>query len=184
MPFQPLQDSDPDKPCLADLGLLVIRLLAVATFTYYQLNRQLHLAVDHLWEGADWDLVSQLAERGLPSPDLIAAAAVGIQIVTLLGVVLRLSFHPDDWILALFGDRPLAEPQSPGLGPLPRHFPWSRLRRSRSPLPRSPPRRPPCPEAGRLKTGQGPRSRLFRKIQMKFPLKAGAVAALIPDAFV
>ena len=87
MPFQPLQDSDPDKPCLADLGLLVIRLLAVATFTYYQLNRQFHLAVDHLWEGADWDLVSQLADRGLPSPDLIAAA-VGIQIVTLLGVVL------------------------------------------------------------------------------------------------
>jgi uncharacterized membrane protein YphA (DoxX/SURF4 family) len=87
MPFQPLQDSDPDKPRLADLGLLVIRLLAVATFAYYQLVRQLHLAVDHLWEGADWDLVSQLAERGLPSPDIIASAAVGLQIVTLLGVV-------------------------------------------------------------------------------------------------
>jgi uncharacterized membrane protein YphA (DoxX/SURF4 family) len=101
MPFQPLQDSDPDKPCLADLGLLVIRLLAVATFTYYQLNRQLHLAVDHLWEGADWDLVSQLAERGLPSPDLIAAAAVGIQIVTLLGVVLGIFTRINALLFAL-----------------------------------------------------------------------------------
>jgi uncharacterized membrane protein YphA (DoxX/SURF4 family) len=87
MPFQPLQDSDPDRPRLADLGLLVIRLLAVATFAYYQLVRQLHLAVDFLWEGAEWDLVSQLAGLGLPSPDLIASASVGLQIVTLLGVV-------------------------------------------------------------------------------------------------
>lgn len=88
MPFQPLQDSDPDKPRLADLGLLVIRLLAVATFAYYQLVHQFHFAVDYLWDGADWDLVSQLAERGLPYADIVASASVGLQIATLLGVVL------------------------------------------------------------------------------------------------
>lgn len=88
MPFQPLQDSDPDKPRLADLGLLVIRLLAVATFAYYQLIHQFHHAVDYLWDGAEWDLVSQLAELGLPYADIVASASVGLQIATLLGVVL------------------------------------------------------------------------------------------------
>lgn len=88
MPFQPLQDSDPDKPRLADLGLLVIRLLAVATFAYYQLVHQFHFAVDYLWDGAEWDLVGQLAERGLPYADIVASASVGLQIATLLGVVL------------------------------------------------------------------------------------------------
>ncbi len=88
MPFQPLQDSDPDKPRLADLGLLVIRLLAVATFAYYQLVRQFHLCVDYLWDGADWDLVSQLAELGLPYADIVATGSIGLQIATLLGVVL------------------------------------------------------------------------------------------------
>lgn len=88
MPFQPLQDSDPDKPRLADLGLLVIRLLAAATFAYYQLVDQFHFAVDYLWDGADWNLVSQLAERGLPYADIVASASVGLQIATLFGVVL------------------------------------------------------------------------------------------------
>ena len=88
MPFHPLQDSDPDKPRLADLGLLVIRLLAAATFFYYQLGGQLGKALAHIWDAAEWDLVGQLAALGLPMAGTIAAVAIGLQAVTLLGVVL------------------------------------------------------------------------------------------------
>ena len=101
MPFQPLQDSDPDKARLADLGLLVIRILAVATFAYYQLVSQFHLAVDYLWDGADWDLVSQLAERGLPYPHIVASASVGLQIATLLGVFLGIFTRINALLFAL-----------------------------------------------------------------------------------
>lgn len=87
MPFQPLQDSDSDKPRLADLGLLVIRVLSVATFSYYQLASQLGLALGHLWDGSDWSLVAQLTERGIPAPSAVAAAATGLLTANLLGVL-------------------------------------------------------------------------------------------------
>ena len=87
MPFQPLQDSNPDKPRLADLGLLLIRLLVVATYVYYQLLAQLKLTVAHVWDGSDWDLVGQLAQLGVPSPDIVAAASIALQSTALLGVV-------------------------------------------------------------------------------------------------
>ena len=88
MPFQPLQDSDPDKPRLADFGLFVIRAFSAATFFYYQLWNLLGEAVSHAWDAAQWDLVGQLSERGLPMPDVIAVAAVGLLAVALLGVFL------------------------------------------------------------------------------------------------
>jgi len=88
MPFHPLQDSDPDKPRLADLGLLIIRLLSVATFFYYQLVELLGKAVSHIWDASDWDLVGQLSERGLPMPGVIAVAGVGFLAISLLGVFL------------------------------------------------------------------------------------------------
>ncbi len=86
MPFHPLQDSESDRPRLADLGLLVIRTLAVLFFFYYQLAAQLSLASNRLWEGDEWDLVDQLAERELPMPDLAAMGLVGLLAVAQLGV--------------------------------------------------------------------------------------------------
>src|SRR5690606_26080659 len=88
MPFHPLQDDSTDKPRLADLGLLVIRFLSVATFSYYQLAGQLGRALAHVWDGTAWDLAEQLAGRGLPVPGVIAAAAVVLAATTLLGALL------------------------------------------------------------------------------------------------
>ncbi len=88
MSFQPLQDPAPDKSRIADLGLLVIRLLSAATFVYYQLASQLGRAFKHVWDGTDWELAAQLAERGLPVPGIVAAVAVALLAATLLGVAL------------------------------------------------------------------------------------------------
>lgn len=101
MPFQPLQDSDSDKPRLADLGLLVIRLLGVATYFYYQLATQLGEAVRHLWDGVEWGLAGQLAERGLPMPSVAAAAAVGLEAVSMLGLSLGFFTRINALFLAL-----------------------------------------------------------------------------------
>jgi len=119
MLFQPIQDSNPDRPRLADLGLLVIRLFAVATFAYYQLARQFHFAVDFLWDGADWELVGQLAGRGFSSPEGIAVATVGLQIVTLLGVVLGIFTRISALLFALMTGFVLFTPitLSPSLNP-------------------------------------------------------------------
>jgi uncharacterized membrane protein YphA (DoxX/SURF4 family) len=87
MPFQPLQDSDPDRPRPADLGLLVIRVFTVAAFTYYQLADQLRLALGHLWDATDWDLVTQLTDRGSPAPSAAAAIATGLCAANLLGLL-------------------------------------------------------------------------------------------------
>ncbi len=88
MSFQLLQDSDPERPRLADLGLLAIRLSSVATFAYYQLADQLGQAVGHLWDESGWSLVDQLAERDLPVPGMVAPLAVALMSTTLLGVLL------------------------------------------------------------------------------------------------
>ncbi len=88
MSSQALQDSEPDRPRLADLGLLVIRLLSVSTFVYYQLASQLGQAVEHLWEETPWSLVDQLGELGLPAPWFLAPLAVALMATSLLGLLL------------------------------------------------------------------------------------------------
>lgn len=80
--------SASDRPRLADLGLLTIRLFTVLTFAYYQLAHQLRQAIDHLWEEAPWSLVSQLGDRGLPSPELLAPLGIALMTTTLMGVLL------------------------------------------------------------------------------------------------
>lgn len=87
MSFQPLQDSDPDRVRPSDFGLLIIRLLIVAAFTYYQLADQLALAHGYLWDAADWNLVAQLSERGTPAPPIVAALATGLFAGNLLGLL-------------------------------------------------------------------------------------------------
>lgn len=119
MLFQSIEESDPDRPRLADLGLLVIRLFAAASFAYYQLARQFHLAVDFLWDGADWELIGQLAGRGFSSPEGMAVAAIGLQIMTLLGVVLGIFTRISALLFALMTGFVLFTPitLSPSLNP-------------------------------------------------------------------
>lgn len=88
MSFQLLQDSDPDRPRLADLGLLTIRFFSVAIFVYYQLANQFEQAIDHVWDEAAWSLVDQFAERGLPAPGMLAPLATVLMATSLLGVLL------------------------------------------------------------------------------------------------
>lgn len=101
MPFQPLQDSDPDQPRPADLGLLVIRLLTVAAFTYYQLATQSGLALGHLWDGVEWSLVAQLTELGTPAPSAVAAVATGLCAANLLGLLFGFFTRINALLLAL-----------------------------------------------------------------------------------
>ena len=88
MPFQPLSDNDPDKLQPGDLGLLIIRVITVAIFSYYQLGSQLSHAVDYVWDNGEWDLVNQLAGKNLPFPSIVTLAAVAILTISLLGVLI------------------------------------------------------------------------------------------------
>lgn len=119
MPFQPLQDYDPDKPRLADLGLLIIRLLVVSAYAYYQLLAQLKLAVAHVWDGAEWELVGQLAALGLPSPEILAAGSIGLHAAALLGVAVGIFTRINSLLSFLICGFVLftAIPLSPGLTP-------------------------------------------------------------------
>ena len=101
MPFHPLQDSKSDHSQLADLGLLVIRLLTAATFAYYQLVHHLQLALAHLWDGSEWNLVSQFTERGFPLPSILAASAIGLFAANLLGFLLGFFTRFNSLLLAL-----------------------------------------------------------------------------------
>lgn len=87
MPFQPLPEADSNRSALVDLGILVTRVLAVVAFFYYQLRHQLALAIDHLWDGAEWDLVGQIVELGLPVAEVVASASVGLLATALLGTI-------------------------------------------------------------------------------------------------
>jgi uncharacterized membrane protein YphA (DoxX/SURF4 family) len=88
MPFQPLPDTGPEKPQLTDLGLLVIRVVTVTIFFYYQLRTQLTSAQNFIWDAGEWDLIKQLGAKGLPMPDMVAAGGIAIFTISLLGVFL------------------------------------------------------------------------------------------------
>jgi uncharacterized membrane protein YphA (DoxX/SURF4 family) len=86
MSFQPLPDTGPEKPKLADFGLFVIRSLTVAAFFYYQLASHLISAKSFIWDVGEWDLVAQLEAKGLPMPDIFAVSATILLAISLLGV--------------------------------------------------------------------------------------------------
>jgi uncharacterized membrane protein YphA (DoxX/SURF4 family) len=71
----------------SDFGLLIIRLLVVAAFTYYQLADQLALAHGYLWDANGWNLIAQLSERGVPAPPIVATVATGLCAANLLGLL-------------------------------------------------------------------------------------------------
>ena len=101
MPFTPLPETDPQKPTGADLGLLMIRFVAVAAFFYYQLIDQLDLARLYLWEKTEWDLVTQLSERELPFPGPVACFLVLVFTFSLLGALVGIFTRINSLILLL-----------------------------------------------------------------------------------
>jgi len=119
MPFHPLNESIPDQPRLADLGLLVIRVLVAITFSYYQLASQLGFALARIWDSAEWPLVDQLSGLDLPMPAVIAFGAVGLQVVNLLGVFFGIFTRINALLLAIMAGFVLflAIPYSPTLNP-------------------------------------------------------------------
>ncbi len=88
MPFQPIPENKSSKPQSSDLALLLIRILAVLAFLYYQLGNQLNLARLYLWEKAEWSLVGSITDLGLPVPGVIAMSAVMLLTIALLGITL------------------------------------------------------------------------------------------------
>lgn len=76
MPFQPLPDNGPQRTAASDVGLFVVRLFTAVTFFYYQLIEQLGQARNYFWEKAEWDLVNQFTDKGLPLPGVLAVAFV------------------------------------------------------------------------------------------------------------
>ncbi|MDF1823429.1 MAG: hypothetical protein P1U68_02240 [Verrucomicrobiales bacterium] len=87
MPFQPLPDTGPGKPKPSDFGLLLIRILAAATFSYYQLFQQLCLAGKYVWEKEPWDLMEQLSAQGLFYSGPVAVAMVAALTLSFVGLV-------------------------------------------------------------------------------------------------
>jgi uncharacterized membrane protein YphA (DoxX/SURF4 family) len=101
MPFQPLPDTGPEKPHPGDFGLLLIRIITVAIFFYYQLGTQLALAIDFIWDAGEWDLVTQLTDKGSPAPNVVALLSVAILTIALLGVLIGIFTRINGLILTL-----------------------------------------------------------------------------------
>jgi len=101
MPFQPLPDTGPEKPHPGDFGLLVIRIITVAIFFYYQLGAQMALGIDFIWDAGEWDLVTQLTDKGLPAPTVLALVSVAVLTISLLGVLIGIFTRINALILTL-----------------------------------------------------------------------------------
>jgi len=101
MPFQPLPDTGPEKPHPGDFGLLLIRIIAVAIFFYYQLGAQMALGIDFIWDAGEWDLVTQLTDKGLPAPTVLALVSVAVLTISLLGVLIGIFTRINALILTL-----------------------------------------------------------------------------------
>ncbi|MDP4937818.1 MAG: DoxX family membrane protein, partial [Verrucomicrobiales bacterium] len=81
---------------------LIIRIITVAIFFYYQHVAQMALGIDFVWDAGEWDLVTQLTDRGLPSPAVLALVSVAVLTISLLGLVLGIFTRINALILALF----------------------------------------------------------------------------------
>jgi uncharacterized membrane protein YphA (DoxX/SURF4 family) len=87
MPFQPIPDKGPKRPGSSDIGLFVIRLLTAVTFSYYQLLGLLSKAKNHVWDKAEWDLVTKFLELGIPVPGVLATVFVTLLLLSIIGIV-------------------------------------------------------------------------------------------------
>lgn len=119
MSFYLMPEEGRKAPPFADLALLVIRLLTVAAFFYYQLVGQIHSGFHHLWNRREWDLADQFQERGLPQAGLLAVLAVLAAAAAALGIAFGFLTRLNGFLLmalagwALFSTIPL----SPALNP-------------------------------------------------------------------
>ena len=88
MSFHPLPDTGPEKPHSPDVALFIIRFIAALTFFYYQFYEQVRKAIDFVWSKTEWDLVSQLADKGLPAPHILTVVAVALMAIALVAIAL------------------------------------------------------------------------------------------------
>lgn len=88
MPFQPLADKTDEKPVSLDLGFLILRLVAVFAFIYYELAAELRNALHFVWEQAEWPLIDQISEKGLPLPGVLSVIFVALVTIALLGIAI------------------------------------------------------------------------------------------------
>ncbi len=88
MSFQPLPDTGPEKPHSPDVALFVIRFITALAFFYYQFYEQIRHAIDFVWSKTEWDLVTQLAAKGLPFPHILTVVVVAIMAIALIAIAL------------------------------------------------------------------------------------------------
>ncbi|MEM7697257.1 MAG: hypothetical protein AAF236_02495 [Verrucomicrobiota bacterium] len=91
MPFQPVADPDQTRKVPHDIGLLILRVLVVGAFCYYQQIGLLLEAWGFTWSGTDWQFAQDLADQtALPFPGIIAVATVVVLTIVLFGLLLGL----------------------------------------------------------------------------------------------
>ncbi|MDA7921337.1 DoxX family protein [Verrucomicrobiales bacterium] len=88
MPFQPLPDTGPEKTHAPDAALFIIRFFAALAFFYYQFYEQVRNAVNFIWSKTEWDLVTQLADKGLPLPNILTVVVVALMSIALVAIAL------------------------------------------------------------------------------------------------
>lgn len=87
-------ESSVDSPApqgggyLADIYLLLLRLVMTAPLFYYQIRQQSVVAWQSLWEKKDWPLLNAVTEMGLPQPQVTTVALVFVLVACPLGIVL------------------------------------------------------------------------------------------------
>jgi uncharacterized membrane protein YphA (DoxX/SURF4 family) len=86
MPFFLIADDALAKPDWRDVGLFFVRVLAILSFTYYQLVEQLRLAFDWLWTRAPWDLLDQITQSGHPFPPVLAVSLIVLLALTCFAI--------------------------------------------------------------------------------------------------
>lgn len=101
MPFQPLPDTGPENPHLPDVALFIIRFFAALACFYYQFYEQVRNAVNYVWSKTEWDLVTQLGDKGLPLPQYLAVVAVALMTIALVAIALGIFSRINGLIAAL-----------------------------------------------------------------------------------
>ncbi len=101
MSFQPLPDTGPEKPHSPDVALFLIRVIAALAFFYYQFYEQVRHAIDFVWSKTEWDLVTQLADKGLPAPNILTVVLVALMAIALVAIALGIFSRINGLIAAI-----------------------------------------------------------------------------------
>ena len=110
MPFQPLTETGPDRPGFTDLGLLILRFVAVFSFVYYQLIDQLGNARSYVWDKVEWDLSERFTDLELPFPGILASVYIAIFAICLFSVLVGFFTRINALILVVLAAAALVAP--------------------------------------------------------------------------